>query len=116
MNKTETITREEVFNILTKVERFNKEGVRKVVFHNNGKSGSLLCIIETLVMKVDSLNRGVEFYKNLLRAKEEECDYVGFQLYKLRKSLNYDMTDFYVEDEIKSFETMLLEESENEND
>jgi hypothetical protein len=26
------------------------------------------------------------------------------------------MTDFYVEDEIKSFETMLLEESENEND
>lgn len=66
-------------------------------------------------MEVNSLNKGVEFYKNLLRAKEEECDYVGFQLYKLRKSLNYDMTDFYAEDEIKSFETMLLEESENEN-
>lgn len=112
MDKTETITREEVFNILTKVERFNKEGVRKVVFHNNGKSGSLLCIIETLAMEMDSLYKGVEFYKNLLRAKEEECDYVGFQLYKLRKSLNYDMTDFYVEDEIRSFEIMFQEESE----
>jgi hypothetical protein len=112
MDKTETVTREEVFNILTKVERFNKEGVRKLVFHNNAKSGSLTSIIETLAMEVDSLNKGVEFYKNLLRAKEEECDYVGFQLYKLRKSLNYDMTDFYVEDEIRSFETMLKDESE----
>jgi len=112
MDKTETITREEVFNILTKVERFNKEGVRKVVFHNNGKSGSLLYIIETLAMEVYSLNKCVEFYKNLLRDKEGECDYVGFQLYKLRKSLNYDMTDFYVDDEIRSFETMLKEESE----
>lgn len=116
MDKTETITREEVFNILTRVERFNKEGVRKVVFHNNGKSESLLSIIEILAMEIDSLNKGVEFYKNLLRAKEEECDYVGFQLYKLRKSLNYDMTNFYVDYEIKSFETMLQEESENEND
>ena len=112
MNKVETVTQEEIFNILIRVDRFNKEGVRKVVFHNNGKSGSLLSIIETLAMEVDSLNRGVEFYKNLLRAKEEECDYVGFQLYKLRKSLNYGMTNFYVEDEIKSFETMLQEESE----
>lgn len=116
MNKVETVTREEVFNILTKVERFSKEGVRKVVFHNNGKSGSLITIIETLVMDINSLNKGVEFYKNLLLAKEEECDYVGFELYKLRKSLEYDMSDFYTEDEIKSFETMLLEENKNEND
>ena len=67
-------------------------------------------------MDINSLNKGVEFYKNLLRAKEEECDYVGFELYKLRKSLEYDMSDFYTEDEIKSFETMLLEENKNEND
>ena len=111
MDKTETITREEVFNILTKTERFNKEGVRKVVFHNNEKSGSLSSIIETLVMEIDSLSNGVTFYKNLLRAKEEECDYVGLQLYRLRKDLAYDMTDFYVDDEIKKFECMLLEES-----
>lgn len=116
MNKVEAVTREEVFNILTKVERFSKEGVRKVVFHNNGKNGSLITIIESLVMDINSLNKGVEFYKNLLRAKEEECDYVGFELYKLRKSLEYDMSDFYTEDEIKSFETMLLEENKNEND
>lgn len=116
MNNVETVTREEVFNILTMVERFNEEGVRKVVFHNNGKSGSLISIIETLAMEINSLNKGVEFYKNLLRAKEEECDYVGFELYKLRKSLEYDMSDFYTEDEIKKFECILLEESENEND
>lgn len=116
MNKVETVTREEVFNSLTKVERFSKEGVRKVVFHNNGKSGSLITIIESLVMDINSLNKGVEFYKNLLRAKEEECDYVGFELYKLRKSLEYDMSDFYTEDEIKHLKLCFWRKNKNEND
>ena len=61
-------------------------------------------------MKIDIFSLQDEL--RLFESEEEECDYVGFQLYKLRKSLNYDITDFYVEDEIKSFEIMLQEESE----